>query len=170
MRIDPKIERLTREMLDHAMRGGIEEIEPRYNSLNHDERRQSLELCLLVAGYIAVDASGTRWPSDAGIRQLAGSAVKAEKRLNLAEEDVYNYVARVVFGFQPLEKVFTDANEAIFAAILITGSLLLTFCPRSKNTVWEYLDEIEAATEAAAAMQPYMFPAVIYRSGVPSEG
>lgn len=169
MRIDPKVDRLVRNMLGHAMRGEIEDIEPLYNSLSPAERREVLELCFLVTGYIVVDAGGKRLPSEAGLRQMAESAAKAETRLSLAENDIYNYVARVVFGFQSLEEVFPDANEATFAVILITGSLLLTYCPRSKKDVWAYLDEIEAATEAAAQIESWVLPAAIYRSRIPSD-
>lgn len=166
MRIDVNIESSTRTMLDHAMRGELEVLPGLFEALGDASRRkQCLELCVLVAGYIAVDVAGGRWPSESNLRKIAANAVKVETRLNLTESGVYDYLARVVGRSEPPNQVFTDGNDAIFAPILITASLLLTFHPREKK-IWEYLDEIEQATEAAAALSPAVYPAVILRSQI----
>lgn len=153
-------------MLDHAMRGELEDIPRLLQSMETGPREQSLNLCVLIAGYIAIDVSGSPWPSDAVLQRIAENTVKAETRLKLDASEVYGFVARTALRFEPLDQVFPDAADAALAPILITASLLLTFCPKDKD-LWTYLDEIEAATEAAAKMEPYYFPAVILRSQIP---
>lgn len=168
MSLDRTVEGLTRDMLDHAMRGELEEIPPLLQGMQADQRRQSLDLCVLIAGYIAIDVCGSQWPSEAAVQRIAENAVKVETRLNLEVSQVRDYLARTVLRFEPLDQVFPDLADAAVAPILITGSMLLTFCPKDKN-MWKYLDEIEIATETAAAMEPFLFPAVVLRSQIPSE-
>lgn len=167
MMIDREVERRTRDMLDSAMRGELEDIPRRFQAMEHGARRQSLDLCVLIAGYIAIDASGSQWPSDVALRRIAENAVRAETRLKLDVSDVYDFLAKTALRFEPLEQVFSDPADAALAPILITASLLLTFCPKGKD-LWTYLDEIEAATETAAAMKSSLFPAVILRSQIPA--
>lgn len=167
MPIDPKVESATRSMLDHAMRGRVEEIPPLLEGLDAEGRRACIQLCLLITGYIVVDVCGSRWPSENAVRRIAENAVKAETRLNLNETQVHGYIARTVLNFEPLNQTFPEPADELMAPILITGSLLLTCVPRDKD-IWRYLDEIETATEAAESMERYLFPAVIYRSRIPA--
>ena len=167
MTIDRAVEGRTRDMLDHAMRGELEDIPPIFQGMETGAREQSLNLCVLVAGYIAIDVSGSQWPSDAVLRRIAENAVKAETRLKLDASEVYDFLTQTALRFEPLDQVFTNPTDAALAPILITASLLLTFCPKDKD-LWTYLDEIESATEAAAEMKPYLFPAVILRSQIPN--
>lgn len=167
MPIDPKVEATTRNMLDQAMRGKVEEIPSKLEALEGEHRRRCVELCLMITGYVVIDVCGSRWPSDDAVRIIAENAVKAETRLKFNESEVYNYLARTVLGFKPLKETFPEPADELMAPILITGSLLLTSRPRDKD-LWRYLDEIESATEAADSMERYFFPAVIYRSRIPA--
>lgn len=168
MGIDWDVEVPTRNMLGHAMRGELEEIPPIVQSLGDEGLRRSLSLCVLIAGYIAIDVCGSQWPSDAALHRMAEKAVQAETELNINESQVYDYLARTALRFEPLDKVFPEPSDAALAPILITASLLLTFTPKGKDQ-WSWLDEIETATGAAAEMKPYMYPAVILRSQIPSQ-
>lgn len=169
MRIDRDVEGPTRDMLDHAMRGELEDIPRIFQALRESQRHQSLNLCVLIAGYIAIDVSRSQWPSDVVVRRIADNAARVETRLKLDATQVYDFLLRTALRFEPLEQVFPDPMDAALAPILITASLLLTFCPKGKG-LWAYLDEIETATEAAAEMKPYMYPAVILRSQIPTQG
>lgn len=94
-------------------------------------------VCLLASGYISVDVAG-RWPSDADLRQIAHNAAEADVELRLGEADVYQYLSRVVLGSEPLTEVFPAADSAFTLPVLITASILATFCPRDQE--WrEYL-------------------------------
>lgn len=168
MAIDWGIEVPTRKMLGHAMRGELEEIPPIVQSLGDEGLRRSLGLCILIAGYIAIDVCGSQWPSDAALHRIAENAVRSETELNFNESQVYDYLARTTLRFEPLDKVFPKPADAALAPILITASLLLTFTPKGKDQ-WTWLDEIETATGAAAEMEPYMYPAVILRSQIPNQ-
>lgn len=168
VKIDRTVEDRTRDMLGHAMRGELEEIPPILQDLGQDRLRESLNLCVLIAGYIAIDVCGSEWPTDAALQRIAENTVRAEKHLDLKVPQVRDYLARTALRFEPLDQVFPEPTDAVLAPILITGSLLLTFCPKDKDQ-WAWLDEIEAATEAAAVMKPYMYPAVILRARIQDE-
>lgn len=167
MKIDREVEGRTRDMLGHAMRGEVEDIPPILQDMKEDQIRECLSLCVLISGYIAIDVCRSQWPGDSFLRRIAEKAVESESELNLEASQVYDFLSRSALRFEPVDKIFTDPTDAIFAPIMITGSLLLTFTPKEKNQ-WEWLDQIEAATEAAAGMKPYMYPAVVLRSQIPS--
>lgn len=167
-KFDRKVEDRTRDMLGHAMRGEVDKIPPILQSMDIEQIHESVNLCILVSGYIAIDICRSNWPDDAFIRRIAENAVKAENELNFDVEQVYNFLSRVALRFEPVDKVFADTGDVVLAPILITGSLLLTFSPKGKNQ-WEWLDEIEAATEVAASMSPSVYPAVVLRSQIPRE-
>lgn len=168
MGIDWGIENQTRNMLGHAMRGELEEIPPIIQSLGDDGVRRSLSLCILIAGYIAIDVCGAQWPSDAALHRIAENAAGAETELNIRESQVYDYLSRTALRFEPVDKVFPEPSDAVLAPIMITASLLLTFAPKDKDQ-WTWLDEIETATDAAAQMKKYVYPAVILQSQIPAQ-
>lgn len=168
MVIDRVVEGRTRNMLGHAMRGEVEQIPPILQELGEERWRQGLNLCVSIAGYIAIDVCRSQWPGDAFVRRMAEKTVQAEDELNLDASVVYEFLTRIALGFEPPSNVFTDPTEAAVAPILITASLLLTFTPKGKDQ-WVWLDEIEAAIEAAAEMKPSVYPAVVLRSQMPAQ-
>jgi hypothetical protein len=168
MRIDPKVEGPTRDMLDHAMRGDLEKIDEVIHRLGSDQRfRECVGLCLLVAGYVAVDVCGSQWPSEASIHKIAENVAAAEKRFRLDPSEVHDFLGRGALRLEPLDQVFPDLSEAALLPILATASLLLTYRPRDKDP-WDYLDEIEEATETAATIKPSVLPAMILRAHTPT--
>lgn len=168
MKIDRAVEGRTRNMLGHAMRGEVEQIPPILQELGEERWRQGLNLCISIAGYIAIDVCRSQWPEDAFVRRLAEKTVQAEDELNLDVSTVYEFLTRSALGFEPPSRVFTDPAEAAVAPILITASLLLTFTPKDKDQ-WVWLDEIESAIETAAELKPSVYPAVVLRSQMPSQ-
>lgn len=167
MQIDPSVERPTRDMVEHAIRGKLEEIVPLLEAFDDAQRRYFLELCVALAGYVAIDAAGMRWPRDEALAEIADLLAKAKLDVNLDRDDVYAYLARVVFGFEPLEQVFSELGKAMLWPIVITANLLFVFCPKNE-TVWQYMNKIEQAMESAASLERDVYPAVIYRARMPS--
>lgn len=164
MRIDPNVERAARDALDHALKGRLEEIPQVLRGLGDDAQYRSvLELCVAIAGYVAVDVCGSTLPGEAELRKIAENMARVTASFDLNADDVKSYLSRVVFGREMLSQVFTDQNDAAFMPILTAASMIVTFCPKGK-TPWDYLDAIEAATEAAASVEDHISPAVIYRS------
>jgi hypothetical protein len=162
MLIDPKIEKPTRSMFGHAIRGELDDLATEIQAAGDDTYRGSLGMCLFVAGYIAIDVSGMRWPSDTVIRRIAHNAVGAETRLDLSESDYYDFLSRAVLGFERLDEALGSMHAAATLPILITASLLFTFRPEGKEW-WEYLDVIEDAANAAEGIGLSVFPALMLR-------
>jgi hypothetical protein len=166
MGIDPKIEKPTRTMLGHAIRGELEELASQIHAVGDDVYRQALALCLATAAYIAVDVSG-RWPTDADIREVARSAMEPTTDFQLSEADVYDYLSRSALGTERLDDVFSSLATAGSLPLLIAARLLVSFRPRGKDW-WEYLDQVEAALETADAIDLSVLPALTLRARRPS--
>jgi hypothetical protein len=158
MLIDPKAEKPTRDMLGHAIRGELQELAMAIQAAGNETYRQSIALCLLAAGYVAVDVC-KRWPTNADIREIARNASEAEDRLDLTESDFYDFLSGSVFGDQPLDLALGTAEAAMTLPVLLTGSLLLTFRPRPQKW-WDYLDTIENALDVAAGIDASVLPAL----------
>jgi len=170
MRIDPKAEQATRQMLGHAMRGELSEI-PKIAQSAGDERvfRESISLCLLIAGYIAIDVCGSEWPTTTSLHKIAENVAQAENEFRLDANRVYDYLEKAALGFQPLDEVFPTAEEKALWPILITASMLLTYSAKDRDQ-WDYLDDIEEGLEASAAVKPSITPAMILRAHMPKDG
>jgi hypothetical protein len=166
MRIDPKIEKPTREMLGCAIRGELEDLATTIQAAGNEIYAGSLALCITAAGYIAIDVTGMRWPDDANLRKIARNAAGAETRLELREPDIYAYLSRAVLGSERLEDVFPSVESAYALPILITANMLFTFRPQGQKW-WEYLDAIWAATETALAIDLSVLPALMFRARRP---
>lgn len=163
MRIDPKVEDSTRTMLDHVLKGSLDEI-PKVASAIGDERfRECLELCVSIAGYVMVDVMAPDWPTDASLRDLAQRAARARIPFELDPTQVYDYLRVSVSGFQSLDQVFSADEEKAIMPIVIAAALVLAFHTRGQN-VWEYLDAIEEALETADDVKPSILPAMILRA------
>jgi hypothetical protein len=162
MLIDPKVEKPTRSMFGHAIRGELDDLATEIQASGDDAYRGSLGMCLIVAGYVAIDVSGMRWPSDTVIRRIANNAAGAETRLDLSESDYYNFLSRAALGFERLDDAFGSMQSAATLPILIAASLLFIFRPEGKEW-WEYLDVIEDAANAAEGIDLSVFPALMLR-------
>jgi hypothetical protein len=158
MEIDPKIEKPTRTMLGHAIKGELQELDTMIHAEGDEAYRQSIALCLAAAGYIAIDVSG-RWPTSADKWEIARRAAQAAAIYKVADHDVYNYLSRVALGTEHLDDVFGSVAEAGTLPLLITAGLLVSYRPQGKD--WgEYLDTIEAALNVAAGLDLSVLPAI----------
>jgi hypothetical protein len=163
MPIDPNAEKPARALLGQAIRGEWEAYAETVEDAGAERFLEALSLCLRVAGYIAIDISGHRWPSDADLREIAGHAAAAELNLGLTEASVHDYLARCALGFQPLAQVFPDKEQAASIPVFATAALLVSY--RAHGTDWwDYLDQIERALEEAAALSQAAFPAALLLS------
>lgn len=161
MQIDARVERATRKMLSHAGRGELDALSETIKDLGDNKRYlECLELCIQISGYVAVDVLGPAWPTDAGLRQMAEGAVKAEDEYELKVDEVYDYLRKCAVGFQSIDQVFPVPEQAAIWPIVMTSSLLLSYRPKGKD-VGEYLDEIEESLVAAASVEPFVLPGMI---------
>jgi hypothetical protein len=162
MPIDPKIEQPTRTMLGHAMRHELEELAAVIAAERNETVLGAIGLCVLASGYIAIDVSGMRWPTEPVLRKIAHNASDAATELDLEESDIYEYLSRVVLGSEMLDDVFGMPKAGILP-FLITANLLATFRPSEKHW-WEYLDQIWDAAETAERTRLTVLPALMLRA------
>ena len=160
--IDPDVEEPTRNMLGHAIRGELDDLAAMIQSVDGDRYRRVLVLCLAVAAYISVDASG-RWPTDADVREIARLVEERETELPLDRADVYAYLSDAALGFQPLSHALDGDLTAATLPVLITASMLFTFRPK-EQTWWAYLDQIWSAYETAQTVDLSVLPALQVRT------
>jgi hypothetical protein len=160
--IDPKVEKPTRDMLGHAIRGELPDLATLIQSVGGEQYRYVLGLCMTAAAYIAVDVSG-RWPTDADVKEIARLVAERETEIQLDQADVYDYLSRAVLDFQPLPDALGDDVAAATLPVLITGSMLFTFRPKGGKW-WDYLDQIWAAYAAAERLDVSVLPALQVRA------
>jgi hypothetical protein len=165
MPIDSRADKPARALLAHAIRGEWNAYASAVEAAREEHFLEALSLCLRVAGYIAIDASGHRWPADADLRDIArnSAAAAAQLDLGLTEVAVYDYLTRCALRFEPLALIFPDPEQAASVPVLATAALLVTY--REDGTDWpDYLDQIEHALEEAAALSQAAFPAAMLLS------
>jgi hypothetical protein len=161
MVIDQKIEKSTRTMLGHALRHELDELANVIRALDDEALARSASLCLFASAYIAIDVS-EHWPTDADLREIAQHAAQSVTRLDITEQEIYEYLSRVALGSEKLDDVFSV--EGIFTVPLYaTANLLLKFGPEEKEW-WEYLDQIWDAAETADRTSLSLLPALMLRA------
>jgi hypothetical protein len=161
MGIDRKAEQATRTMLGHAIRHELDDLAAFMRSAGNDTLLHSLPLCLLASAYIAIDVS-ERWPTDADLREIAKHAAQSVTRLDIGEQEIYDYLSRVALGPEKLDDVFTEEG-IIPIPLYATANLLLKFRPEDKEW-WEYLDQIWDAAETAERTPLTVLPALMLRA------
>lgn len=160
-RIDPNIEKPTRDLLAHAMRGELEDMGRLVYTLGDQRYLECITLCITIAGYLGIDIA-ERWPTEADLREIARHAAETATNHRLDPTTVFDFLSRIVFGTEKLDQVFPDIAVSTTLPILATARVLISFCPRDKEW-WEYLETIEESTEQAAALQHTVLPALMFR-------
>lgn len=161
MGIDPKIEQPTRKMLGHAIRHELDGFAAVIQAEGGEVLLGSIPLCLFASAYIAIDVSD-RWPTDADLREIAKNAAESVTRLDITQQEIYEYLSRVALGSEKLDDVFSVEGLATIP-LFTTANLLLTFCPDDKDW-WEYLDQIWEAAETAERTSLTVLPALMLRA------
>jgi hypothetical protein len=87
MRVEPKTEEPTREMLAYAIQAEPSELEAKIEAVGDETYAASVTLCMVAAGYMAIDVSG-RWPTEADVREIARHTAASSTPLELRAERV----------------------------------------------------------------------------------
>jgi hypothetical protein len=161
MGIDRKVEQATRLMLGHAIRHELDDLAALIRTVGNETLVGSIPLCLFASAYTAIDVC-ERWPTDADVREIAKNAAESVTRLDISEQEIYEYLSRIALGSEKLDDVFS-AEGIVTVPLYATANLLLTFCPHEKDW-WEYLDQIWDAAEAAERTSLTILPALMLRA------
>jgi hypothetical protein len=89
-------------------------------------------LCVLVAGYFAVDVTG-RWPADTDVREIARLASGRGTEIPLDQQDVYDCLSGAALGFKSLRQAMGDDFAAVTLPVFITCTLLVAFRPEGES-------------------------------------
>ena len=162
MRIDPRAEQPTREMLGHAIRGELPAMETEIRAVGDETYAASITLCMIIAAYIAVDLAG-RWPTEADVREIARHAATTSRHYELREQDVYDYLSIGALGFGSIAEALPDPGADYALPVLITAQMLVAFRLGDGHDLWGYLDTIWSAVEAAESADMSVLPALLIR-------
>src|SRR5579864_4430304 len=124
MRIDPTIERWTRDILGHAARGELPELGRLIEAIGDERYIECTALSIAIAAYVAIDASGMRWPTEAALREMARHTAETTTEFELTEPSVFDLMSRVVFGEDTLDQVFSDLTMATTLPVLAAARIL----------------------------------------------
>lgn len=161
MPINPKIEAPLRDMLGHSIRTELDDVARIMTKTGDKAYAEALTLCIQATAYITIDV-GKRWPTDAGLRECAKIAARSRTDLPVTEDEMYQYLKRSVFGFEPLKAVFPDDEKLGSVPLFTTANLLVSFTPKGQH--WDdYLDTIWNSIEAAEKAGFAILPALMYR-------
>jgi hypothetical protein len=161
MGIDRKVEQTARAMLGHAIRHELDDLAALMRGAGNETLLRILPLCMLASAYIALDVAD-RWPTDADLREIAKHAAQSVTRLDISEQEIYEYLSRVALGSEKLDDVFS-AEGIVPIPLYATANLLLKFRPQDKEW-WEYLDQIWDAAETAERTSLTVLPALMIRA------
>jgi hypothetical protein len=161
MAIDPKIEEPARDMLGHAIRGELQELAAFIQAGGGKTLTGAIDLCAYVAGYIAIDVTGKEWPTDAALHAIAKHAAQSVTRLDISEEEIFEFLNRVALGTEMVDDIW-EAEGIGRVPLYVTANLLLSFCPKGMHW-WEYLDRIENAAEVGERVQDWVLPTLMLR-------
>ena len=161
MGIDRKAEQATRTMLGHAIRHELDDLATQIREAGKETLPRTLGLCTLASAYLAIDVSD-RWPTDEDLHELAKRAARSVTKLDITEQEIYDYLSRIVLGSEKIDDVFLP-EAVVPIPLYATANLLLTFSPGEKHW-WEYLDQIWDAAETADHTPLTVLPALTLRA------
>jgi hypothetical protein len=159
MKIDPKVERPARELIGHAMRGELQELEPLIRATGNEVYPHILTLFGFACAYICVDVS-QRLPTDADLHAAARNAADSATELPVTEDEIYKFLSQVVLGGKYVDDVFPMDRAAVVP--LFTAANLLSMYRPIELHWWEYLDQIWDSYQAAGKVSPAVLPALTY--------
>lgn len=161
MAIDPKIEERLRDLLDHALHCRLDDVARGMLDAGEQVYREAIAMCVQASAYITIDVS-KRWPVEVDFREISQMASESRTNLPITENEIYQYLSQVVFGFKRLDEVFADEKQVGSVPLFATANLLLSFTPKGQH--WsDYLDTIWNSIEAAEKAGFAILPALMYQ-------
>lgn len=161
MPIDPKTEKAFRDLLDHALHNRLDDVARGIAEAGPETYEHAAALAVQVAAYIVINAA-ERYPSAADLKKTASIAAESKTNLPIAEDDIHAFLSRMVFGTENGLAVFQGNEDAPLIPLYATANLILSFTPKGTK-MWNYLDVIESAIEAAEQARADTLPAFVYR-------
>ncbi|MGC4853819.1 hypothetical protein ACLQ24_10565 [Micromonospora sp. DT4] len=143
MKINSQVEPLARNAIHAAVQQDLAKLRAALRAIPNDRAaHEAVALALAVTLLVMTDIHHGK-PSDEQTRAVAAEIVRAEAWAQAGEEQVFNFLLRLVNG-EPLAQ--TIAEEHILLAFVAAANLLSS-CRRDSEEWWDHLDRAEAALE-----------------------
>lgn len=149
MKIDPRAEEPARELFGFAIRSELTEFDEKLKSFSDDATlREALRLAMAVSAVVLNDTGYGRRPADERLRETAAILAEIQDDYTLEPDEVYDYLAKCVYGGRPLTEVLPE-GAAVTLPFVVAGNLLASHAQvENGQQWWDYLDAIEASIEA----------------------
>jgi hypothetical protein len=149
VKIDDRAEEIARKLFGFAIRAELDDFERSIADAKPEILSEARRLSVAVADGVVLVVTEGQQPSDADLRKIAETAASVEKRYELSKDEVHAFLSKVVFGGQALDDVFST-GDAVTVPFIVAGNLLGSYRNAEQDQGWwEFLDEVEAAIEAA---------------------
>ncbi|SDT61000.1 hypothetical protein [Actinoplanes derwentensis] len=146
MKIDERVEALTRSAIDAAVKRNFGKLEAALQAFPDDDAaRGSVELALAVTSFVLYEVYAGK-PTPEQTRVVAVDLVEMEKWAEPTVDEVDGFLSRLLNGqaFAPT----IPAQDVIVLAFIVTAHLLSSFRKGDEHW-WDFLDLAETAIEAA---------------------
>ncbi|MEU4334218.1 hypothetical protein AB0F59_06280 [Micromonospora lupini] len=144
MKINSQVEPLARNAIHAAVQQDLAKLRAALRAIPNDQAAyESVALALAVTQLVMTNIHDGK-PSDQQTRAVAAEIAQAEAWAQVSEEQVSNFLLRLVNG-EPLAQA--TAEEHIILAFVAAANLLSS-CRRDSEEWWDHLDRAEAALEA----------------------
>jgi len=162
-RINDKAEKALRAAIGDVVRLEEGASLPSLDALSEQERTEALGLAVAITSYVLIEACGVQWPVRNSIqkiaRTLATTSSNAE-RLHLDPGEIEAYLSRAVFGRDRMEDVIPDEPAFTRLPVIVAGEALAVYS-KGYDSMWDYLDVVEAGVEEASALNARVLPAAV---------
>jgi hypothetical protein len=167
--IDAKVDKALREALHSVTRIEEDQVPPSLGALDDSERIAAVGLAVIITAYVIVDVAGSQWPVKSSVQRFprtVATKLSTAQRLRLDPEEIYAYMSRTVLGPEQLEDVIPDEPTFTHLPVIVAGEALAIYAPKGMG-MWDYLDRIESAIQAASALDAAVLPAAVMRAYMP---
>jgi len=162
MKISEAIDETLRALIERVLKNDPEGTARVIERAGPEAYEQVASLATEASAYVALHLA-KRWPLGTDLKTIADSTASAIPGVPVIAKDVHTFLARSVFGDEPVANVFKDNEEGPFIPVYALASLLISF-KSPKDRGWNaWLDVIEDAIEQARQIPDAVLPAAAYR-------
>lgn len=172
-RLPEESEKPFRTALGHAAKRRSSELGDMLAQMSDEQLAGAVGLCAIVSAYTAIDVTKRKWPTDPQLDEIAKVTVEGGTsfaEFGVTEKNVHLWLSQCALGFKSYADVFgdrfDDSYKFLAAPFFLTVNLLATFVPKGQ-TIWEFLNTIETAYEAAWQADLNLLPALMVRARMP---
>jgi hypothetical protein len=91
MRIGPKVEEPTRDLIGHALRAEHEDFQKRLASVDGETISEAMTLAGAIVAYVCIDACGGQRPNEEEFDTLTDNVISADSEYSFAAQEVRDY-------------------------------------------------------------------------------